>query len=473
MKARITISICIYMLCLSLSAQNKGIDPRQFVVITELNRQTNKVDTLYAKDSLRIAKIDVNSRITIDFDHTALENMPDYYGNFSVIANINNEQIKVAPYSKVGEKQDEIKIIPLAANDLSVCVMGLYRDSKQLELEAADILRQNYSSRLKYNTRNIYTKKDDDSLIATLKDVKQRSERSKNYLNYFRIEDPKISLLYYRIINQDKLSLRYYSDKLSALYASIQTLDTIHSKFFNSKRDDLINQISLSMPAISSFNKRLEGALIFSDSLNPNLGYLDSIISFRDNKTTKSTELKLANKIRKKIFETLFRGIVDLREIRASEGEILKISLLWYQNCDSLTMPLELNLASLDIKETGWRPKIIDSFFLINRAANPKDQNSLSPSNYKGAPGVTLMYSYGNNGYKNNILKWFEPSFGLNISYVDFYTDKDLEIGVGAVMGILRNQILLTAGYNLHAPLNGFYYGIGFSFTNLAGKFLK
>lgn len=71
-------------------------------------------------------------------------------------------------------------------------------------------------------------------------------------------------------------------------------------------------------------------------------------------------------------------------------------------------------------------------------------------------------------------LHWLEPSFGINVSYLDFRTDRDFEFGAGPIMGLFQNRIFLTTGYNFN--VNGespFYMGIGFSFSNIYKRINK
>jgi len=71
---------------------------------------------------------------------------------------------------------------------------------------------------------------------------------------------------------------------------------------------------------------------------------------------------------------------------------------------------------------------------------------------------------------KNRFFTKFEPSLGINISYLDFDTEKDIEIGAGTSIGLFNNLIQFTVGYNLNVERNNIYWGIGFSFINIAEK---
>ena len=134
-------------------------------------------------------------------------------------------------------------------------------------------------------------------------------------------------------------------------------------------------------------------------------------------------------------------------------------------------------------------------FALVKRVdESTVDQATVSPSNFKGSGGAVLMWTFnkedkgleittGNadNNYeyiakrKNKVWNFIEPSFGLNVSYLDFSTEKDVEIGTGLQLGLFRNKIFFGYGINLHmispkkqAPT---YFYIGFSFAHISDLF--
>ena len=76
---------------------------------------------------------------------------------------------------------------------------------------------------------------------------------------------------------------------------------------------------------------------------------------------------------------------------------------------------------------------------------------------------------------KNRFMNFFEPSFGLNVSYLDFSTEKDVEIGTGLQLGLFKNKIFFGYGVNLHmlSPKNQSptYFYVGFSFARLSDLF--
>jgi hypothetical protein len=131
-------------------------------------------------------------------------------------------------------------------------------------------------------------------------------------------------------------------------------------------------------------------------------------------------------------------------------------------------------------------------FALVKRIKEDKvNQATVSPSNFKGSGGAVLMLTFQkedrklkiretNNGEfsvqnRNRLINFLEPSFGLNVSYLDFSTEKDVEIGTGLQFGLFRNKLFFGYGLNLHmlSPKNQSptYYYVGFSFARLGDLF--
>ncbi|MFS4456935.1 hypothetical protein [Maribacter sp. 2304DJ31-5] len=194
------------------------------------------------------------------------------------------------------------------------------------------------------------------------------------------------------------------------------------------------------------------------------------------------------------LYKELKTATVNLRKERAEEGNTLNLyAILEKKQKDPISGEItndrqKVPIGSYEIRETGWKTKIADSFILVNRINEPdqatnsnetdSEDSNLSPSNFKGAPGVSLLLTRNNSGYENeSFLNALEPSFGLNVSYLDFNTQDDVEIGAGLMFGLFRNKLFFTWGINLNATGSGeedpFYFGVGFSFANIAGKLFK
>ncbi|MDP4270350.1 MAG: hypothetical protein Q8909_09520 [Bacteroidota bacterium] len=535
--------------------EKTGIDPRQFITIKELNRQTNHTSTIYNnQQGTTVQTLDNNSLLTIIFDHDSISKKSCYYGNISIISQINNEQIKVSPYSKVGEKQGTIGINSASPMEIAINLHSLIEHSNQINRLINNIFNDDfYSSNFLFRkrssknqisqTKQIITNKSDtifglyyltNSLISKKKasnnqifNISKSDSLTKKNLEYYSIISPELfqsindtasnqnnyDTLINSIVNlnkklSDKSSIEYKSlcfEKIIDLKKLKRELDITkkYLLFFSTGSPELRNLYSTLLKQDNlSTNKFLETLSNALNTLQPcdtislvnfkeysNIVYSDLVVlnyplqlfldlanksSFKVDKINEDFKLdSVAVLVGHKIYSKLFDGTIDLRESRAKEGDILEICLLYYPNKDSITTPLQLEVATFNIKEIGWRLKVSDSFLLINRISEPNNKTTVSPSRFKGAPGISLLWTYGNNGFKNNIFKRLEPSLGINVSYLDFDSTKDLEIGAGAIAGFFRNQIFITAGYNLHTDNKGFYWGVGFSFANIANQIKK
>ncbi|MGA2408348.1 MAG: hypothetical protein ABSF81_16575 [Bacteroidales bacterium] len=460
----------------------------------------------------------------------------NFYGNVSLVAKINNDPIKVGPYSKVGEKQGKIGISSASPSELSSYLISLICEMKNLQESIDDLLKSSedtiinntkllaidtvinylhtmpkynlvYDYRVPHNIKTINENliKDYASLSGLLNrgdfivsDMLMEYEKIKaditnkyienvnaknlirlveyeemslnldmamSYLSFFQSGNTEVKGFYLRFTKQDKLELDSFLGKLKSCASDFHKFNDITLDVFRKIRKKSAIELYLLSPSIENFNSNAD-AFLKSLNYDPK----NFVKSYPETLKNETVLTALAKKIGYQVYQKLLTGNIDLNESRAKEGDVLKISVLWYQDSDSTSAPLELDLASFDIKETGWRLKVSDSFLLVNRISKPKDISNLSPSLFKGAPGVSLLYTYGNNSSKNFIFKRIEPSLGINVSYLDFDTSKDLEVGIGFVLGLLRNNVFITFGYNLNAKTDGLYYGLGFSFANIASR---
>ncbi|MEO0525939.1 MAG: hypothetical protein AAFZ89_01865 [Bacteroidota bacterium] len=214
---------------------------------------------------------------------------------------------------------------------------------------------------------------------------------------------------------------------------------------------------------------------------------LKTLAERNEEETNKKSLIKeLALKASEIIYRDLNYATINLKKERAQEGDYLYMYLVLEEskrrNNDKSTETIQkvLPIGSYEIRNTKWEVKISDSFLLVNRINEPSqsDDNSISPSNFKGAPGASLLLTYRRDGgIRNKLVNSLEPSFGINVSYVDFSTEDDVEVGAGLVLGLFNNKLFFTGGVNLNRTgrdeTRPIYWGIGFSFTNLASKIAK
>ena len=84
------------------------------------------------------------------------------------------------------------------------------------------------------------------------------------------------------------------------------------------------------------------------------------------------------------------------------------------------------------------------------------------------------MWSKTARPHESRLWRVFGPSWGVNVSYLDFDTSKEIEIGAGLVAGLFDNQVHFGCGWNLNVKSDRSYCFVGFSFAaiekKLAGK---
>lgn len=201
--------------------------------------------------------------------------------------------------------------------------------------------------------------------------------------------------------------------------------------------------------------------------------YSDSL----ENKHKEAVEL-IAKKAGAHLFSRMLYATIDLEESGVKEGEMLEIKVMWYNidpNTPNAEEGIELSTAKFLVKKTGWHLEASESVLLIDRINQDLVTVDVSPSNFKPTAGASLMCTYhndnrGKSGW-SRFFKWLEPSFGLNVSYVDFDSSETFEVGAGPIVGFWGNRLFFTGGYNFSvAGQSPYYMGIGFSFYNVIEK---
>ncbi len=172
----------------------------------------------------------------------------------------------------------------------------------------------------------------------------------------------------------------------------------------------------------------------------------------------------------KEIYKNLTEGQIVIRKIDAKPGDVITIELLYYQF--QADKPVSYTIAEIYVGDYSWNTTVADSFLLV-KAMNEKSSSNVSPSNFKGAAGVSLFWS--KNPRPEQGYNWFYKnlSWGVNVSYLDFDTTKDFEVGVGPIIGFFDNRIHIGLGYNLNSEgsfSNKTYFFLGFSFAKIADR---
>ena len=184
-----------------------------------------------------------------------------------------------------------------------------------------------------------------------------------------------------------------------------------------------------------------------------------------------------AKKLQLGATSSLVDGQILLKKQDAKNGDILRIYLLHYQTSSPAVnvkepsgirvdeKPVKYSIAEIYVKNFGFRREVVDSFLLVKQL-HESDTNT---SNFKGAPGFSLLWSYGfRPGESKALWHALDLSWGVNVSYVDFDPKKEIEIGVAGVLGLFHNQIHGGCGLNLNVVGSDRpYCFVGFSFAKI------
>ncbi|MGC4023338.1 MAG: hypothetical protein QM734_16030 [Cyclobacteriaceae bacterium] len=251
---------------------------------------------------------------------------------------------------------------------------------------------------------------------------------------------------------------------------------------------------------------RFKGSSILFSELTSQRGYdfsnnnsiEDQIKSFlRDQSSYNYIRDEFAKEAGKEIFKKMVYATIDLSKANLPEGSQLDIAVVWYnaegniiQDKNSMTSNgTELWTASFIVKKTGWHFDVTESALLIQRIGEDKLRGGnypLSPSDFKPTAGASMMWSFYNTFRTKTRIKsgvekeygfvkfihWLEPSFGLNVSYLDFRTDVNFEVGAAPIIGLFQNRLFfMPIGYNFSVENQSpWYMGVGFSFSKVYDK---
>ncbi len=151
---------------------------------------------------------------------------------------------------------------------------------------------------------------------------------------------------------------------------------------------------------------------------------------------------------------------IDLFNEKLSDGDAIKIEIeTTYNNIK------RKYVKHIVIKEYGWKMEFPPSILFVKRLDEPESDssNESNPSNFKPAPGGSMLLTYKPKvGLHNQLLTGW--SFGINVSLLDFELENNLELGVGFIIYGLNRSIGGGYGWNLHASEKESYYFISLDF---------
>lgn len=578
MKAILLTLLCFGFLFAKAQSDYQKIDPRRFVSIYEFNEKNKETKVWSLNCELENSEceegkiknyINLESQLRIRFDHKALSEEEQFYGNISLRANVGSNDVEVSPYFLIGEKQKSYGVDSKPIKEIATNFIRLFKTSQSLHriagytnaykdqsdpdeikkyilgsieeitsaynyllLERNDtagwrtyvrdeaefmILEMEYDlisySSIKFPTnlklvskgiidfdttsvrelrvlgekieKEDFTKAEDNQeLVALIIENKERYTRILNlskellkYMNFFKESGSNsmdaflnISLISEIEFSSSREKLKEYVDELEGY---LRNPNPKAFEVINKIRNDVTNTLDYYSTVIcDEWNEIRDKEEIAGDSLDMFLfdeSYCDlSTISSKDLVSLTKT---FAVNAGREIYNKLVYGTIDLNSISFSEANRIEIDLVWYTNEEGLENGKILPLTSFYVKKMGWELSVLESMQLINRINGDEidDPNyPISPSVFKPTPGAAFLWTFNDSMEKSRFWKWLEPSFGINLTYLDFNRDKDFEFGIGPMMGLFHNKIHFTWGANLNEKdEKPFYLGVGFSFSKV------
>lgn len=324
-----------------------------------------------------------------------------------------------------------------------------------------------------------------------------------DYINYFKSSGEQAEDVFLSFINLDHLNLDNIESQLRFKY------DILH-KYIETTTKQVYPNASTSEDSIQEKYKvlyveiieeignltQLQGTLIYEkvstipDPVEPHDRNWDpyeyNIDDFYKKiiANKKETIDIIALEASKIIYLNLDYATIDLLKERGNEGQYLYLYVVLEENqrrsktTDEKIYKKVLPIGRYELRNTGWRTSVAGAFSLINRLKEPDPATNpdVSPSNFKGSPGSSLMLTRRRDGnIKHKFWNSLEPSMGINLSYIDFNRNDDIEVGVGAVLGLFDNKVFFSGGINLNSTgtkeVSPYYFSLGFNFTDLGSIF--
>ena len=143
-----------------------------------------------------------------------------------------------------------------------------------------------------------------------------------------------------------------------------------------------------------------------------------------------------------------------LSDYQIEDGDRIKLIIRNESNAEEF-------VSTYLIKDIGIKKNIVQSLIFTRRA-------NIDTETFIPVPGVSLIWNY--NPRDSKFWKHIDPTFGLNVSYLNYEPNKEFEIGLGITFGLFGNSIYFTYGRNLHAEKDNYYIGIGIGFIEALGN---
>ena len=202
-----------------------------------------------------------------------------------------------------------------------------------------------------------------------------------------------------------------------------------------------------------------------------------------------------SRRLRGRLLYDLVDTAVLLRQADARPGDVLTLTVENRARAGDVPRTLTVRLT---VRDFGLVRDVADSFLFLRRpGADPADivgegveVSDPRDVDFEPAPGATLGWTYRPRPHQAPFLGFLTPGFGLNVSFPRFgklelrpggdgdpgtlVEDSTLDVAVGAVLSLFDGAIVATAGLPLTSrgadAGDNWYWGLGFSFVNIADR---
>lgn len=172
MKNLLTLFCCLVIGSTQLQAQTgvedmNEVDPRQYLEIYENVEEPTSPKQIWGFDSIqkKVEEVAKESIIRLEFNKKLLVDNPDFIGNFSISAQVNDRPIQVGPYSVVGQHEYQIGFDQNSSKDNASYFLSTLIEADQIDSiwdryspvfrdRSQVFLKQNVNELLEYYNRN-------------------------------------------------------------------------------------------------------------------------------------------------------------------------------------------------------------------------------------------------------------------------------------------------------------------------------
>ncbi len=163
---------------------------------------------------------------------------------------------------------------------------------------------------------------------------------------------------------------------------------------------------------------------------------------------------------------------VDLERTPRLEGDRLSLRTTLLDGGQIVGEPYE---ASFEIQRYGWHAQLDPAVVLVR-----PDQLENADENFRFAPVLGWLHSYtprpDGDGRLDDFWRATDMSFGPHAAFLSFDSEKEIEIGLGATLGLWDGTLQFGVGWNLNADSSddgGAYYYVGSSLIALLQSFQR